>query len=220
VLHYRGKPYEGENLFRPKAKLRPPLPPHLRVQLAKIEPSVIGRSKYFPCSVTLKDGTTHECVYVVSQATYIRDWGFYPKEDRDISINDVASLRESPFRLPAAFANKLYSAGDSCMAGEIFTVVFSDGSRQAYVTRDAGDFIGCPEGKTPSDIVDILPHVGKDASPQSGLPYSWCLYSDEEALRLLPTGLLDPLPMGRRPPWQRLRIYFQRLMSRLPHLRP
>jgi hypothetical protein len=219
ALTYRGKSREGKNLFEPKQRLMPPLPPFLREQLPTIEPSVIGRGNYFPCSVTLKDGTTHDCVYVVSQATYIRDWGFYPEGDRNISISDVTSLRESPFRLPAAFANRLYSAGESCMGGVIFTVVFSDGSKQAYVTGNAVDFISFPEGKRPADVVDVLPHVGRDANPQGReLPSAACLYCDDETARLLPTGLLEPVVIRRRRLGQRLAAYIRRVTSRPPRL--
>jgi hypothetical protein len=199
-----------------RAKLAPPLPPTLQEQLSKIEPGGSDRSKYFPCLVALKDGTTRDCVYVVSQATLTRDWGFYPKGERNISINDVASFRDSPSRLPAAFANKLYSAGESLMGSAIFTVVFSDGSTQAYSTGDMIDFISYPDGKSPADVVDVLPHVGRNATPQKGRHSYLCLYSDDETLRLLPTGLLEPRAVPGQRPGQWLRTRIRRLI-RYPH---
>ena len=175
--------------------MAPPLSPLLQEQLATIEPSVCGRLKYFPCSVTVKDGTSHKRVYVVSQAAYIRVWGVYPEDDRfkkSISVSDVVSLCESPSRLPGVFASRLYSAGESNMGGHVFTIVFSDSSRQAYSTGGAIDFIDYPDGKGAADVVDVLPHVGGDAKPRGGLPFYWCLHADDETLRALPTGLLEP----------------------------
>jgi len=94
-----------------------------------------------------------------------------------ISIADVDALAESPRRLPAKFANELYKSGESGMGYTIFTVVFADGSRQAYLTGNAVDFIRYPEGKTSGDIVDVLPHEGRSAEPISGPQYYWCLFA-------------------------------------------
>jgi hypothetical protein len=92
-----------------------------------------------------------------------------------ISVADVDALAESPRRLPARFANKLYRSGESGMGRTIFTVVFADGSRQAYGAGNAVDFIRYPEGKTSSDVVDVLPHEGRTAEPVSSPEYYWCL---------------------------------------------
>jgi hypothetical protein len=108
--------------------------------LDAITPSVDGDLKYYPCLVRFSDGTEVDRVYVVSEAPYIKHWGVYPGQDRhkvEILVSDVASLTESPSRLPPQFANQLYKAGESGMGYTIFTVVFSDGSRQAYLTRTA-----------------------------------------------------------------------------------
>jgi hypothetical protein len=43
----------------------------------------------------------------------------------------------------------------------IFTVVFADGSRQAYGTGNAVDFIRYPEGKGENDVIDVLPTRGE-----------------------------------------------------------
>src|SRR6266571_2281583 len=40
-------------------------------------------------------------------------------------------------------------------------------SRQAYGAGNAVDFIHYPEGKTSSDVVDVLPHEGRTAEPVS-----------------------------------------------------
>jgi hypothetical protein len=64
----------------------------------------------------------------------------YPKQNRAnsvIKIENVASLAASPSRLPVRFANQLYEAGDSGMGFLIFTLTFSDGSEQAFITGNA-----------------------------------------------------------------------------------
>jgi hypothetical protein len=129
----------------------------------------------------MRDGAVLTCVYVVAEGPYIRNWGIYPQQDRGksyISIGDVAALAESPIRLPAQFANRLYDAGESGMGYTIFTVIFADGSRQAYGTGGAVDFIRYPEGKGPGDVVDVLPHEGRNSAPMKCPEYYWCLFSE------------------------------------------
>jgi hypothetical protein len=158
----------------------PRLPDKLREDLSTIPPSVDAGLTYWPCAARLKDGTVLACVYVVHEVPYIKQWGVYPQYDRGksyISVTDVDALADSPKRLPAQFANKLYRRGESGMGYTIFTVVFTDGSRQAYVTGNAVDFISYPEGKTPSDVIDVLPHEGRAAEPISRPEYYWCLFS-------------------------------------------
>jgi hypothetical protein len=117
----------------------------------------------------------------LSEGPYIRHWGVYPQQDHGksyISVEDVDALAESPRRLPAQFTNKLYENGESGMGYTIFTVVFADGSRQAYGTGNAVDFIRYPDGKGQSDVVDVLPHEGRNAEPVSSPEYYWCLFAE------------------------------------------
>jgi hypothetical protein len=159
----------------------PKLPDKLRDDLSAILPSQCGDLAYWPCAARMKDGTVLVCVYVVLEGPYIRQWGVYPQQDRRksyISVVDVDALAESPSRLPARLANKLYEAGESGMGYTIFTVVFADGSRQAYGTGNAIDFVGYPEGKGQGDVLDVLPHEGRNAEPASCPEYYWCLFSE------------------------------------------
>ena len=168
----------GPWLVRPHI---PKFPDKLRDDLGAITPSKAGDLTYWPCAARMKDGTVLVCVYVVSEGPYIRHWGVYPQQDRGksyISLSDVDALAESPTCLPAEFANKLYESGESGMGYTIFTVVFADGSRQAYGTGNAVDFIRYPEGKGQSDVVDVLPHVEKNAEPVSCPEYYWCLFCE------------------------------------------
>jgi hypothetical protein len=68
--------------------------------------------------------------------------------------------------------------GESGMGYTIFTVVFADGSRQAYSCGNAVDFIRYPEGAGPKDVVDVLPHEGRNAEPVRCPEYYWCLFSE------------------------------------------
>jgi hypothetical protein len=155
------------------------IPRHLKNELDRIPPSRDRGLEYFPCAVTLDDGRELERVYVAEYEPYIRLWGVTPEQDpakSSVAIERVASIRESPYRLPPGLATELYAAGESGMGYSIFTVEFADGSREAYVTGNAVDFITAPEGLRASDARKVFPHKGRDASPRRGADYSWCLY--------------------------------------------
>jgi len=159
----------------------PKLPEILQAEIDKIEPSHCGRLSYHPCRVTLLTGNSTDHVYVVAEKPYIALWGLYPEQDRgkfSVRIEDVVSIHESPSRLPAKFANQLYQMGESGMGYQIFTVAFSDGSEQAYLTGNAVDFIEFPQGKGPKDVVAVHPHTGRDLHPLPAPKYYWCLYSE------------------------------------------
>lgn len=157
------------------------MPEHVREALAKIEPSNDKSDlKYYPCRVTLKDGAVYDTVYIEPEVPYLRYWGVYPEDDkgkRSIRIEDVVKVEDSPTRLPARFANEIYAEGESRMGTHIFTVVFSDGSRQAFGTGGAVDFIRYPKGKGPGDVVAVLPHEG-GAELMRTPEWYWCLYSE------------------------------------------
>jgi len=150
----------------------------------QVAPSENYGLKYYPCRVMLKDGGHVDRVYVVEQQQYIRVWGVYPEGDggkSSVLIEDVVDIEESPSRLPAQLANKLYEAGESGMGGTVFTVVFRHGGRQAFAAGNAVDFISFPEGKTTADIRDVLPHKGRESRDIKKAPaYYWCIYSEVE----------------------------------------
>jgi hypothetical protein len=164
----------------------PKLPPHLVEQLRRVPPSGDRWITYYPCCVWLNDGTKLDRVYLVAEIPFIKIWGVYPDQDRgkaEVLVSDIASVMDSPTRLPAIFANELYRAGESGMGYSLFTVIFrSDNSsvqsNQVYVTGDALDFIDYPEGKGPKDVVRVLPHIGRGSNYMHDLKYYWCLYSE------------------------------------------
>jgi hypothetical protein len=156
-------------------------------QLARIPTSTDGYCRYAPCEVTLVTGEVRDCVYVVEQESYMRMWGVAPTDDpgkRSVLIEDVVEIRESPSRLRADLANKLYEAGESGMGYVIFTVVMKDGSRLPFVTGNAVDFPAWPPGSSAAQAVEVLPHVGRDVFRDRGpseyersAEYAWCLYA-------------------------------------------
>ena len=101
-------------------------------------------------------------------------------------LEDVASIAESPSRLPARFANELYAAGESGMGYTVFTVVFKTAipflrRRKTYLSGNAVDFIEYPFGTGPSDVASVLPHVGRRSAAlarRARPKYYWCRYSE------------------------------------------
>jgi hypothetical protein len=165
--------------FSPGARKYPPLSEYLRAELERISSVSDGMMEYHPCKVRLKDGRWQDFVYVVDADDYIRVWGVWPDQDKgkwEVGIEDVAAIAESPSRLPPAFAQRLYEAGESGMGYVLFELSYSDGLRSAHLSGNAVDFVQLPEDKTPKDIVDVHPHAGRDARERfSAHDYYWCL---------------------------------------------
>jgi hypothetical protein len=157
----------------------PKLNGELRCQLEVIEPSQDSGIAYKPCLVTLQDGRQIDNVYVVSAQQYSKYWGLPPKRARGkqfLQIQDIVKIDESPSRLPTDIANEIYQAGESRMGSYHFTLIFSDGSEQEYMTGDAVDFVPFPAGKTNADIVKVIPGFGVGEDVKQGLKYYWCLF--------------------------------------------
>jgi hypothetical protein len=160
---------------------REKLPPLIKQQFAAIEPSVEGPIKLFPCDVLLKTGEQIDCVYLISLQDYVKRWRFYPSRGRDkgfVEIEEIASVAESRFRLPARFANLLHAQGESGMGYLIFTVLFRSGFKQAYLTQDGEDFITYPDGLGKEDVVDVRPHTGRGTAQIKCPKYSSCVFSE------------------------------------------
>src|SRR5262249_13038632 len=143
------------------------------------------RIKYRPCSVTLRDGRRFENVYVMAAQDYISTWGVWPEDDsgkRSVPIEQVLSLDESPNRLPAWAADKLYRAGESGMGYRVFSVRCRDGTVQAHISGNAIDFISFPPGKSAADIAEVFPHEGRNDPRALQAPdYFWCLHGSGES---------------------------------------
>lgn len=166
--------------YFPGEKSFPKLTERQKMELFDIQPSVCDELEQRPCRVVLEGGEVVNNVCIAEAETYIKLWGVWPEDDpgkKAVDISKVVDIKESPNRLPAYLSNKLYSAGETAMGGIIFTVLFADESEQVYEYGNALDFIDLPEGKTVSDIIDVIPHKGREsANKLLGPEFYWCLY--------------------------------------------
>jgi hypothetical protein len=166
--------------YTPGSRTFPELPRELELQLRAIAPSHDGQIEYRPCMATLRDGRVLERVYVVDAQSYISTWGVWPEDDSGkhaLDIAEVIRLEESPHRLPPDIADRIYRAGESGMGYAIFTIVFRDGTKQAYVSGNAVDFISYPSGQSAGSIAQVLLHQGRaDTALTDHSPYCWCLF--------------------------------------------
>lgn len=134
----------------------------VRNSLHLIEPSVLppGNILLYPCSATLRDGTIFERVYFTTRISFRqmtrRD---HPDEivpGLSISPGEVVSIRESPSRLPARFANEIYHAGETGPGHMAFTLVFCRWFRRNYaVPGTMVDFLEYPLWLGPRDITSV-----------------------------------------------------------------
>ena len=157
----------------------PKLSHHLQEQLSKIIPSRCYSMEYKPCQVILSTGETIDNVYISDVDSYLKAWGVLPQDDpgkKYVSIDDIKKINESPNRLPATLATKLYQAGESGMGYTIFTILFRDGQRLAFHSGNAVDFIDLPADLRKEDVVDVLPHTGRDSNPKPASKYYWSLF--------------------------------------------
>ena len=165
--------------FEVDERAYPQLSPPLKEQLERVVPSKSGALCYYPCRVTLNSGEAIDRVFIVAAQPYISHWGIWPDQDshkHEVQLEAVAEIQDSPCRLPARFANELYLAGESGMGYTVFTVRFKDGTEQAYAAGNVVDFISFPAGQTSADIVEVLPHGGRDRAVANNIPYFWCLH--------------------------------------------
>ncbi|WP_062318038.1 hypothetical protein [Demequina maris] len=154
-------------------------------QLAQVPKSSSGYMEYSPCRVTLRSGEVLDRVYVVDESQFSRSWGTAASR---VSIEDVVRIEDSPVRLPADLANKLYEAGESGMGYTMFSARMRDGEQLPFVVGNAVDFPNWRPGLDPRDVVDVVPHAGRaefrDRQPrihEKSAPYEWCLYRAHEA---------------------------------------
>lgn len=147
--------------------------------LRAIEPSRDRALLYYPCRAKLRFGAVVEHLYLVEATEFVRNWGDIDRPT--VAIDDVVCVEESPDRLPPRIADAIYAAGESGMGYCVFTLEFSDGSSQAYVTGNAVDFVPMPDRKNGADIVRVRPHHGREREHLQSLLYSWCpfRYPDE-----------------------------------------
>lgn len=120
-----------------------------------------------PCSITLLDGRSFNCALVLENPWYSDAGGW-------INPSLVRSVSESPFRMPARFANIIRGAGESGMGYHRYVVYLSDGKSFIHVSPNFTiDVVRMPAGYTPIEIVSVGPTEGRpkskgEASGRSG----------------------------------------------------
>lgn len=159
----------------------PTLSADLRKQLATIQPSVVRGVAYYPCSAAIESGQIFECVYLVEENGYFRQWGVWPENDRGkqyLELTKVANLSNSCSRLPSEYAIKIYAAGESGMGYHIFSVCFKNRTKVTYLGGGMIDFIKYPDGLTNNDICEVGVQARADTGYIETRSYLWCLFSE------------------------------------------
>jgi len=139
--------------------------------------------------VLLRQGELYERVYVMDRDTYVQLGGIWPDPPDGTSalaIENIDWIEDSPHRLTPEIATKIYEAGETGLGYRVFTLLLENGTRLPYSTGRQVDFLELPPGVTTWDIVDVLPHVGREFFQGKGFqPYThagsfdWCLYEGE-----------------------------------------
>ena len=162
-------------------RTRPPLRPDLATQLTLVRPSVSLRGfEYRPCEVEMSDGSINSYVYVADSVSYFPEWGVDPEDypgKSSVSVEDIASIKESPYRLPPSIATEvLHRPGGMEKTGGFYLRL--KGDRYLHCnTGDAVDFLEWPEGVTPSQVTELLdgPVYGQRLEA-SGAKFWWALF--------------------------------------------
>jgi hypothetical protein len=126
-------------------------------QLDAIESGVWGT----PCAVTLEDGSCHDVCLAWENQRY-SDKGTW------LNPNRVSEVRQCQWRLPAKFARIIHDAGESGMGYHIYVVELSDGTNFVHLAGNLIiDLLNFPFGYGPKDVVNVLPHQGRERTERN-----------------------------------------------------
>lgn len=132
-----------------------------------------------PAAATLRDGTEHPAVLFVRLSP---DEGAWAEEleraGRCLHPEQVVAVRESPIRLPALLANRLYEAGAATQREYLFHAVTKDGQRFTARAEQVVDFISLPEPHQPEHLAEVYPveSAAAEDAVLSTVPFRWCFY--------------------------------------------
>lgn len=165
----RGETSPAHAILSPVPSLRPinATTPAQSAAIRAIEPSYdkhhgSEHTLYYPCAVTLADGTVRERAYCNHFARYsdAGDW---------INPERVTAIRESPHRLPIAIARTLYSAGESGMGYLLYKLHFRRKPDLVIVGDNFYlDFPDLPPDYDIRDAVGVTPHAGREETNKPG----------------------------------------------------
>jgi len=143
-----------------------------------------------PCLVRFRDSREVDRVYVEDINQLIGDadrWKHGSLERvladlqaRNLPLEDVVAIEESPTRLPPGLANKIFAAGETGMGYFEFGVVLSDGRILEGHSGGSLDFLELPTGIEAGMISDVIPNRLASRPPDvTGAEYFYCLYSSD-----------------------------------------
>ena len=145
----------------------------------KVVPSMEpGGIEYRPCEVTLASGLVDSYVYVVETESWHRLWGIDPEEDRfksSLSVDEIVSIRDSPYRIPPQIANEIYGGGEDGMGYFSFQLLLERGAALNCLTGNAIDFLEWPAGVSPSQVIGVNIH-SRAPNEVDGAKYRWALF--------------------------------------------
>jgi hypothetical protein len=166
----------------------PPLSPQLREQLMQVEPSRDpGWGEHRPCLVRLREGREVDRVYVEdvdfvigpldrAQPGALEDVLAH-LEARSVPLDEVVAIEESPTRLPARFASKIFEGDETGMGYFDFGIVLSDGRVLQGHSAKSVDFLEFPPEIEPAMVSDVIPHQRGWPPDVVGADFLYCLYS-------------------------------------------
>lgn len=148
-----------------------------KIRPSRDHPTSSAGMFYYPCGVVLKDGIRNDQVLFVNRADFLKHWGWIPKPEVSIQLEEVVDIYASPFRLPAELAQEVYSRGETGMGFYGFWLIMKDGERFPYITGGAVDLIELPEGYSMKDIKEVGPPTrsGEGHRIYRHKVYYWCL---------------------------------------------
>lgn len=165
----------------PLIRMPKKIPPVLHEMLIRIPPSKHRDTEFRPAQLRLRDATIVPCAYVMPADHFLARCGTTTDGPDFIAIDDVEAIEECPYRLPADIATRVHNEGETGMGYCLFTVKYSDGTKTVFNAFSTGlDFVDYPPGKSPADVVDVIPHSGSIADifgrSRSGRNFKWVIF--------------------------------------------
>jgi len=135
----------------------PPLRDDLVEQIQGVEPSANGRLLVHPCQVQFASGRIEDRVLVMNAEWFTSVWSVDHRQWETLSLTDAVSFRESPSRLPAAIANRIYLDGERNMGAYAFELSFEGRPAVQFVVGSFVDFVDLPPGYGASECTTVRP---------------------------------------------------------------
>lgn len=126
--------------------------------IAALEPGIWG----IPCSIELTDGPAFEFALAWENRRF-SDAGKWVNPHR------IKGISKCLKRMPARFARLIYDAGESGMGYHICVVELCDGNSFVHSAGNLIiDLVNLPVGYSSEDIVNVLPHQGRERVREEG----------------------------------------------------